>query len=63
LASLIVFLSPKRIVAIGNDAARCARRIAPHTSVIQVRHPSYGGQNQFLSEIRSIYKGSSRMLF
>jgi hypothetical protein len=63
LASLIFLLSPKRIVAIGNDAARCAHRVAPHTAVIQVRHPSYGGQTEFLSEIRSTYKCASPMLF
>ena len=55
LAELIVLLCPKRIVAIGNDAARSALRIAPGKQNVQVRHPSYGGQNEFLSQMRKLY--------
>lgn len=55
LAELVILLSPKRIVAIGNDAARSAHRIAPNKQNVQVRHPSYGGQNEFLSQMRKLY--------
>jgi uracil-DNA glycosylase len=55
LAALVVLICPKRIVAVGNDAAKSAARIAPDTQVIQVRHPSYGGQTEFLAQVRSIY--------
>ncbi len=55
LALLIEFLKPKRIIAIGNDAEKSAMRIIKHDNVIKVRHPSYGGQNIFLSQIQSLY--------
>ncbi|AKC07664.1 MULTISPECIES: uracil-DNA glycosylase [Rhizobium/Agrobacterium group] len=42
-----------RIVAIGNDAAKWARKVSCEN--YQVRHPSYGGQTQFLDQMRSIY--------
>lgn len=55
LATLLAILKPKRIVAIGNDAGHAAARVANGQSVICVRHPSYGGQNQFLAQVRSLY--------
>jgi uracil-DNA glycosylase len=63
LMSLIMLLSPKRIIAIGNDAAMSAARVAHDQHVIQVRHPSYGGQSEFLSQICSIYGCRVRSLF
>jgi len=62
LVELIALLNPKRIVAIGNDAAKSAARVAPNTTTIQVRHPSYGGQTEFLSQIRHLYKCQPRSL-
>ena len=55
LANLIDILKPERIVAIGNDAESAAMRVFGHNNVIKVRHPSYGGQNSFLSQIQSLY--------
>lgn len=55
LSQLVGLLRPRRLVAIGNDAARTAHRLADKQDVIQVRHPSYGGQTQFLAEIRELY--------
>lgn len=55
---LINLLRPRRLIAIGNDAAESARRVSGVLPVVKVRHPSYGGQTQFLSEIRSCYKFS-----
>lgn len=55
LKLLIVMLKPSRIVAIGNDAAAAAQRIADTVPVICVRHPSYGGQTQFQSQISQLY--------
>jgi hypothetical protein len=63
LASLIMLLSPKRIIGIGNDAAKSASRIVPGQCVVQVRHPSYGGQTEFLAQIRSTYRCRPRSLF
>jgi hypothetical protein len=62
LAALIILLCPKRIVAVGNDAAKSAVRLAPAQQVIQVRHPSYGGQTDFLAQVRSIYSCRPRTL-
>jgi uracil-DNA glycosylase len=52
---LIQFLRPQRIVAIGGDAALAASRFAANVPVLRVRHPSYGGQNEFLSEMARLY--------
>jgi hypothetical protein len=56
LAELIALIEPRRIVAIGNDAAKSAARVSPNKKVIQVRHPSYGGQNEFLSQMKNLYR-------
>lgn len=55
LQALIVLLRPARIVAIGNDAAAAANRAADLVPVVCVRHPSYGGQTQFLRQISDLY--------
>jgi Uracil DNA glycosylase superfamily len=55
LAELITMLRPRRLVAIGNDAAKAAYRMAAITEVVQVRHPSYGGQRDFVRQIRYLY--------
>ncbi len=55
LAELIIMLRPRRLVAIGNDAAKTALRVAGISEVAQVRHPSYGGQTDFVRQVRSLY--------
>lgn len=55
LSALLFMLRPKRLIAIGNDAARAALRIAGTREVFKVRHPSYGGQVEFLRQIRVLY--------
>jgi hypothetical protein len=56
LTSLMVMLRPRRLVAIGSNAAETARRIASaREAVWGVRHPSYGGQSIFLQQIRRLY--------
>lgn len=55
LSQLVLLLAPKRLVAVGNDAGRSLGRIAPQLPLVQVRHPSYGGQTIFLKQIRSLY--------
>jgi uracil-DNA glycosylase len=55
LAELIRMLGPRRLVAIGNDAAQTAKRFAGRVEVINVRHPSYGGQADFLRQIECLY--------
>lgn len=53
---MIEFLKPKRLVAIGNDAEKTACKISGDLEVIKVRHPSYGGQTDFLKQTHQIYK-------
>jgi hypothetical protein len=55
LLDLVRLLGPRRLIAIGNDAAEAAVRISQGVEVIKVRHPSYGGQNEFLGKMRDLY--------
>ena len=55
LAELLCMLNPARLIAIGNDATVTARRMVGQTRVIQVRHPSYGGQRTFVAQIKTVY--------
>ena len=56
LSELILLLQPRRLVAIGNDAAITARRLADQQEVVQVRHPSHGGQAKFLAQINGLHR-------
>jgi uracil-DNA glycosylase len=58
LAWLIAKLQPKLIVAIGRDAELALADMG--ISASQVRHPSYGGQTEFIEGICSLY-GLSRV--
>jgi len=63
---LVELLKPRRLVAIGNDAALAAARIAPtEIPVVKVRHPSYGGQREFLEQVGTLHglQARSPMLF
>lgn len=55
LHQLMLLLRPRRLVPIGSDAGSTAYRLSRHEDVIQIRHPSYGGQNQFLQQIGELY--------
>ena len=55
LGRLIQLLKPRRIVAIGNDAAMAVARLEPSVPIESVRHPSYGGQRQFVDQISKLY--------
>lgn len=59
LQNLIELIKPLKIIAIGNDAAATAYKLFPEDKVIKVRHPSYGGQTQFLTSMRNLYGLSS----
>ncbi len=56
LFELVLMLKPRVIVPIGNDAACAVRRVSNGLEILQVRHPSYGGQNEFRGQMREIYK-------
>lgn len=55
LRQLVLLLRPRRLVAIGGDAAGVARRLVDEQSVVRIRHPSYGGQREFLSQVTDLY--------
>lgn len=55
LRALVAAIEPARIMAIGNNAASAARRIAGDTPVMCVRHPSYGGQTEFVNQVTRLY--------
>ena len=55
LRELIALLQPRRLVAVGNDAARSAGLAENARETVSVRHPSYGGQRQFRMEISQLY--------
>jgi uracil-DNA glycosylase len=53
LTALIAMIKPRRIVAIGRDAGMALSDL--DITVEVVRHPSYGGQAEFISGVRRIY--------
>ena len=53
LLALISMLKPRRIVAIGRDASIALNSLS--IPVETVRHPSYGGQAEFVAGINAIY--------
>ena len=55
LRALIKMLRPVRLVPIGTEAARSVRRLAGGGGVVEMRHPSYGGQNIFREQARVAY--------
>ncbi len=55
LSQLVELLGPHRLVAIGNAAASAVYRIGGERRVDHVRHPSYGGQGQFVTQMCEIY--------
>lgn len=57
LHMLIEMFSAERVVAIGRDAQLALGEL--HIPILPVRHPSYGGQNDFISSLYKLY-GISR---
>ena len=62
LKRLIDWLSPRQLVAIGNDAANITRQHFPKTQTVAVRHPSYGGQTTFARQVSDIYQVPQNVL-
>ena len=61
LALLIGMLKPRRLVAIGADAAASLERVLGSNAAVRVRHPSYGGQVLFADAIRTLYEHSGEI--
>ena len=55
LAQVIDLVQPRRLIAIGNDAARVVSDLCAGREVEHVRHPSYGGQAIFVSRMCELY--------
>lgn len=55
LFALIGLLRPRRLIAIGNDAYRSASSLDLRVPLSSVRHPSYGGQTEFLRKMNTMY--------
>lgn len=55
LAGLIKMLRPKQIIAIGKHAQHSAQNLNSGLDIIQLRHPSYGGQSEFLARANVIF--------
>lgn len=53
LHEIMALLQPETVIAIGGDAHRAVDELG--ISAIQVRHPSYGGQNTFIAQIEEAY--------
>lgn len=53
LMELIKLLDPKHVVAIGGDAATAVADLG--YKVNHVRHPSYGGQTEFVQQVEELY--------
>jgi hypothetical protein len=52
-SALLKLLRPQEVVAIGRDAAEALANISP--TVVNVRHPSYGGQSDFVAGLYNLY--------
>jgi uracil-DNA glycosylase len=52
-SALLKLLRPQEVVAIGRDAAEALANISP--IVVSVRHPSYGGQSDFVAGLYNLY--------
>ena len=57
LVKIVEYIKPRRIIAIGNDAFKVLSAACGEDRVRKVRHPSYGGQTEFLSMMKNIYEG------
>ena len=62
LDQLITLLNPKRLIAVGNDADETAKKFRGQRQVYKVRHPSYGGKNKFLSQMKGLYSLNHRQV-
>ncbi|MCV3242090.1 hypothetical protein ABID19_005744 [Mesorhizobium robiniae] len=58
LESLIAALRPKHLVAIGRDAQSALADL--DLAATAVRHPSYGGQNEFIGALETFYSVRGR---
>lgn len=58
LLELLDLLAPQKLIAVGRDAGAALEEFG--LPVEQVRHPSYGGQTEFVRQIEALYSLSPR---
>jgi hypothetical protein len=58
LDTLLSWFKPSRIVALGKDAERALERMGRKS--VAIRHPSYGGQADFIAGVRKLYGLSAK---
>jgi len=58
LLRIVYYIKPRRIIAIGNDAFNVLSTAFSDDQVFKVRHPSYGGQSEFLATMKLLYDGN-----
>jgi len=51
--AIVDLLQPDKVIAIGGDAHRAVESLGIRS--VQVRHPSYGGQNVFIRQVEEAY--------
>lgn len=61
LTELVALLKPRRVISIGNDATRTAKKLHLSCPLVNARHPSYGGKADFERQIRAAYADSKRV--
>ena len=54
LNEILGFLQPDKVYSIGGDAKKCLATLGVQTTVF--RHPSYGGQTEFVAQVEQAYK-------
>lgn len=55
LMTIVQYLQPRRIVAVGNDAFAALSDSFGPDRLLKARHPSYGGQTEFRATMKSFY--------
>jgi len=59
LDRIIGYVEPGQIIAIGNDAFSAVSAAFPRKRIRKARHPSYGGQSEFLANMEAVYPQAS----
>jgi hypothetical protein len=54
LNQILDLLKPEKVYSIGGDAKKCLATIGVETTAF--RHPSYGGQNEFIFQVEQAYR-------
>ncbi len=55
LSELIAILRPKRLVCVGADAKKALSEFDCEIPMLSVRHPSYGGNKEFVNRMACLY--------